>query len=206
MTSAVAKGSLHLAAAYDEDAPAWQDFYPDDLPEDWRLAYYAHYWRNILIPASAWARFTTNTDWVTEVPDTLRMYFEIPVDEVPTSDVLVRLSSLLGPRLGGVLDAGERESPAQTLLQGRWFVPVPAPEVAGVDDAAAFATRGAMVLWLRPVPGLSLPGWRALLEQIHTSADGSASMLVFLQVGPRELEAAETILRLGGLQQLRRKD
>lgn len=206
MTSAVAEGSLHLAAAYDEDAPAWQDFYPDDLPEDWRLAYYAHYWRNILIPASAWARFTANTDWVTDVPDTLRMYFEIPVDEVPASDVLLRLASLLGPRLGGVLGDGGPEAPAEPLLQGRWFVPVPVPAVAGVDAAAAFATHGSMVLWLRPESGLALPRWRALLEQIHASADGSASMLVFLGVGPQELEAAETILRLSGLQKLRRKD
>ncbi len=206
MTSAMARRSLRLAAVYDEASPAWQDFYPEDLPDDWRFAYFAHFWPNLLIPAGAWERFASSIDWVTEVPDTLRLYFEIPDVPKPANEVLPRLASALGSRLGGILCADCTEPPADPHIRQHWFVPVPVPAVAGVEEATAFAAAGLKVFRLRPEPGLSLPRWRSLLEQVHASTGGLLAALVFLEVGPRELETAETILRLSGLESVARED
>jgi uncharacterized protein YecE (DUF72 family) len=37
------------------DRPDWcGPFYPEDLPEDWRLAYFATLFESVLVPATAW--------------------------------------------------------------------------------------------------------------------------------------------------------
>ena len=42
-----------LLRARDWEHPAWnQEFYPDDLPEDWRLSYYANEFPVVLVPVS----------------------------------------------------------------------------------------------------------------------------------------------------------
>ncbi len=40
----------------DWEHPGWQGvFYPEDLPAEWRLGYYANEWRAVLVPYQRWA-------------------------------------------------------------------------------------------------------------------------------------------------------
>ena len=39
--------------------PQWQGrFYPEDLPEDWQLDFYANYFRTVLVPQANWLQWT----------------------------------------------------------------------------------------------------------------------------------------------------
>jgi len=53
-------------------------FYPDDLPEDWRLGYFANQFRATLLPAEIWTNTkpTTITQWRDEVPAGFRFVAE----------------------------------------------------------------------------------------------------------------------------------
>jgi hypothetical protein len=60
--------------------PAWCDgFYPDDLPEDWQLAYYSNEFRAVLVPATEFA----NVDpleverWVGDASEDFEFYLEV---------------------------------------------------------------------------------------------------------------------------------
>ena len=48
------------------------DFYPDDLPEDWYLGYYANEFSVVYIPASVWINEADLSDWCEDVSETFR--------------------------------------------------------------------------------------------------------------------------------------
>ncbi|PLA73716.1 hypothetical protein CYQ88_09660 [Hydrogenovibrio sp. SC-1] len=37
---------------------AWQSFFPEDLPVDWQLDYYSHYFNCVLVPETQWLAWT----------------------------------------------------------------------------------------------------------------------------------------------------
>jgi hypothetical protein len=188
---------LRLGAVRDDGSPAWRNFYPDGLPEDWKLAFYGHYWKDLLLPAGDWTRAVRDTGWLADVPGDLRLYLELPSlpDEDPTP--FGPLAVALDLRLGGVLlpaDAG----PPVGVGARRVFRRESGPHLPDARQVARFAGPEGVVLVLEPEPGLTLARWRGLLE----SAAGllpDARQPVFLHAGPGELENAETILRLSGL-------
>lgn len=191
---------LRVAAVHDEASPAWRAFYPADLPEDWRLAYYGHYWKDLLIPAGAWQRFTADLGWIAELPDALRLYFELPEGLSDAAGVCARLVAALGPRLGGVLVPDSASLPAGAVPPELLLAPVPdLPVPEGTVAAAAFRSPAAFVLVLEPRPDLGPSGWRALLESAHACLPDVRDAVIFLRTGPQQLETAETILRLTGL-------
>ena len=205
MGSAASGHSLRLAAVHDDADPAWKAFYPEELPEDWRLAYYGNYWKDLLIPAREWERFTLDLHWVRDLPDALRLYFEVPGDLAEPGDPCARLAAALGPQLGGLLVADPSVLPAGALPPGQLLARAPGlPAGNGIGASAAFANATSVVLVLTPEPGLGPPGWRALLEAVHACLPAAREAIVFLRAGPGELETAETILRLSGLAWQRR--
>jgi hypothetical protein len=200
MNSESPSRGLRVAAVHDAASPAWQTFYPEDLPEDWRLAYYGHYWKDLLIPAREWGGFTADFGWVGELPDTLRLYFEIPEGLREAAEDCARLVAALGPRLGGVLVSATASLPAGVVPPGLLFAPVPHPSLPdGVVAASAFRSPSSFVLVLEPRHDLGPRGWRALLESTHARLPDVGDAIVFLRTGPQELETAGTILRLTGL-------
>lgn len=78
--------------------PGWQDgFYPEDLPEDWHLGYFANSFPAVLISASELDGLepTTVEGWLDELEDEFVFYLE--------ADVSSELRTAFGDRLGGVL-------------------------------------------------------------------------------------------------------
>nr|WP_296748061.1 hypothetical protein [Thioalkalivibrio sp.] len=200
MGSAASGHSLRLAAVHDDADPAWKAFYPEDLPEDWRLAYYGNYWRDLLIPAGEWERVTLDSSWTSDLPETLQLYFEVPDELAEPGDPCARLAAALGPRLGGFLVAQPAVLAAGDRPPGQWLARAPGlPAGNGIEASAVFANETSVALVLTPEPGLGPPGWRALLEAVHACLPAAREAIVFLRAGPRELETAETILRLTGL-------
>ncbi|TVP78838.1 hypothetical protein [Thioalkalivibrio sp.] len=200
MGSAASGHSLRVGAVHDDADPAWKAFYPEDLPEDWRLAYYGNYWKDLLIPAGEWEQFTLDSNWIRDLPDALRLYFEVPDDLAEPGDPCARLAAALGPRLGGLLMVDPSVLPAGVLPPGQFLGRAPGlPASDGIAASAAFVNETSVVLVLTPEPGLGPPGWRSLLEAAHACLPAAREAIAFLRAGPRELELAETILRLSGL-------
>ncbi len=59
---------------------AADSFFPEDLPADWRLTYYANTFNAVLIPASYWTAVPARTlaDWRADVHPGFRFYLERP--------------------------------------------------------------------------------------------------------------------------------
>lgn len=63
--------------SYGWDHPHWQgSFFPDDLPEDWRLSYYANEVSSVLVPENKWNVPDADLkQWADDVPAGFRFYF-----------------------------------------------------------------------------------------------------------------------------------
>ncbi len=86
--------------------PTWAgEFYPDDLPEDWRLAYYNTQFRAVYLPYPLWSGATAAEirQWVEDTQPGFRF-----VLEPGPADVTDTVASLLGDRLGRI---ATREDP-----------------------------------------------------------------------------------------------
>lgn len=82
------------------------DFYPDDLPADWRLTYFANALPAVLLPWSAWhdAADAVLQGWCADVHAGFRFFLEVPrlpVAEADTLAAVARASDALAPVLGG---------------------------------------------------------------------------------------------------------
>lgn len=91
--------------------PAWDGrFYPDDLPSDWRLIYYANEFSTVLVPEDRFAAASNEEleEWAEEVPEGFRFFVEIRQKALEEGDVetLAARLQLLGEHLGGVVIPG----------------------------------------------------------------------------------------------------
>jgi hypothetical protein len=94
-----------IVAARGWSHPGWfGHFYPDDLPEDWQLSFYANEFRAVVVPASVWA----DADpleverWAEDTHQDFTFYLEV-ADLLTDWSVLAETVKPLGKRLGGIL-------------------------------------------------------------------------------------------------------
>ena len=100
MTEKVALAEL-LVTTRGWQHPGWEgSFYPEDMPEDWRLAYFANSFPAVLIPGDELAKLDKNTveEWLEELDDDFVFYLE----KNAASDVI----KAFGNRLAGILAGG----------------------------------------------------------------------------------------------------
>lgn len=77
------------------------EFYPDDLPEDWRLNYYANEFSTVLVAEDIWRSNLTHLDeWFDEVPEGFRFYFQ--ASEISSLELETIVQKLKG-KFGGIL-------------------------------------------------------------------------------------------------------
>lgn len=86
----------------------WNDiFYPQDLPEDWQLGYYANEFPAVLVPASEWQAGTgfAIEDWQDDVSEHFRFYIEWPFDSMDNKErsLFLQQCQQLGELLGGII-------------------------------------------------------------------------------------------------------
>jgi hypothetical protein len=66
-----------MTGSFGLDVDAWQGrFYDDDLPTDWRPAFYSTLLRSVLLPQSEWCK-AVNQDWIDEVDEEFRFVLYI---------------------------------------------------------------------------------------------------------------------------------
>ena len=65
------------------DHEQWQEqFYPDDIPSDWRLGYYANEFESVLVPFNVWSAVDIDEieNWFDDIPDEFELFFEVNPD------------------------------------------------------------------------------------------------------------------------------
>jgi hypothetical protein len=100
------------------DGPDWdRDFFPEDLPPDWRLSYYANEYGGILLPAEVWGQEQEPEDWLDDVPKVFEFHFQVRVGMSQASlDRLIQAADTLGARLKGLILEAEDEHGYDGLL------------------------------------------------------------------------------------------
>ncbi len=80
------------------------DFYPHDLPPDWRLTYFSNAFPAVLVPAVLWVPANPRLlrGWAEDVHDGFRFYLELPAAGDP-ADELRDAVEVLGDKLAGVV-------------------------------------------------------------------------------------------------------
>jgi len=97
------------------DHPAWQDsFYPDDLPPEWRLSYYANEFNAVLASSDLWGAADAEliASWADDVHDGFRFFLELPAGaETAITERIPEVAAGLGAACGGLVLTGH-ELPA----------------------------------------------------------------------------------------------
>ena len=92
--------------------PSWHGtFYPDDLPEDWRLSYYGNEFSAVVVPAAEWVSLDTVEieRWSEDVSEEFLFYLEIEdplTNWKQTADIIKSLGSQLGGFLLRPMEVG----------------------------------------------------------------------------------------------------
>jgi hypothetical protein len=174
--------------------PGWRgDFYPEDLPSDWRLTYFANEFPALMIPADRWLGVSEARlrDWARDVPAGFRFYLEAPRAGGDGGDA-VRVGRLLAARLAGLV--------AETALPGR-ALRGPVPVYRLWDDLGAARPHSAPIaLRVRGTEIRDLRVARARLEAL-AGAVGDGCGLLLLDggdVGADDLRRWWALARLLG--------
>jgi hypothetical protein len=93
---------LPLRTGWDS-APDGPDEYPQDLPPEWRLAYYANDFWGVLVPHGIWreAGPAGAVAWVADTPARFRFFLELDAGDRESGSTAV--AAALGDRLGGLV-------------------------------------------------------------------------------------------------------
>lgn len=152
----------------------WQNrFYPDDLPEDWQLAYYANEFRAVLVPPPA--DVATCQEWLEAVDPGFGFCLDLRAAGA-TAGVLEALAGQTLAVLGEGIATPLPGSPAVFDPQRPVSLVLPASPAASVYDDTG---GGGMRLCLYPAaPELDLPGLRADIEALLAGLPATASCIM----------------------------
>lgn len=80
----------------------WQhNYYPDDLPAEWRLSFYANEFPAVLVPQQQWQeQLPQLADWAEDVPDEFRFFLQ---GEVSSAQQQAHIQQQLGTRFAGMV-------------------------------------------------------------------------------------------------------
>ena len=204
------KVSLSVGA-YGWEHEGWVvDFYPEDLPEDWRLAYYANEFFAVLVPADYWREVHAPDarKWREDVHERFRFYLEIDGALVDSErwEHVVAAASTLGEHLGGCLLNLEpdRFSAVADELRSR----LPVGPLYTMEPTSALSGAHCWRSELTPCPcapvGVarydqvdSPPDMRTVLEGF-VSCTGSEHCVLFIKGNTAVLRDAGTMAQLLG--------
>lgn len=150
---------MHLSAPPPATASAprgWDDladadaFYPPDLPEDWRLTYFANAFGAVALPWHAWREVpdATLAVWHAEVGPGFRIFLAQPEADARQNTA----RAALGGTLGGWVRAGADDDLSGA---GVYELLTPAGDLCGlaaVAPTAILAAPRAARDWLRSLP------------------------------------------------------
>jgi len=91
------------------DHPDWDgSFYPEDLPVEWRLAFYSQIFSCVYLSYAAWSQAGSETlaQWVEDTPERFKFVLEAPLSEDGAD---AEKLAILSPRTGLLLAAAGSE-------------------------------------------------------------------------------------------------
>lgn len=118
---------------WDWEREVWKvAFYPPDLPEEWRVAYYANEYSCAGLPAEAWSVQRLAT-WAEDLPETFSLWLEFGREHLEDPE-LPRAVAAMGSRLsGGWLQPGIDAA----CLDRQWERLIPAPWSEHIPESTA---------------------------------------------------------------------
>jgi hypothetical protein len=163
-------------------------FYPDDLPPEWRLAYFANVCWAVGVPTARWrtAGVAGARDWARDTPSRFRFYLE--AESGLLCALAAPVAAALGERFGGLIGPPPGAEPAldlaprsildpragpgmdQSSIRGlAWAVPaavIDDPRAARnwIERRAAASPAGLILALLGPCPGAAVERWQTLVE------------------------------------------
>ena len=160
-----------------------QDYFPDDLPEDWRLSYFANDCDCVLVQADAW-RDGPGEELAAQLPET-----------PPTFRCFLQLPAHLSPAGEGLLDLFDAQ---RTILLVEHidadFDRLAQWQAAGPDRWRDPASGDELVRW--SPAGTDLRAMRRLAEQLDAAA--RAVVLDGPSASPAGIPELRTLLELLG--------
>lgn len=179
----------------------WDSFYPDDLPAEWRLDYYANEYSTVIVPAQTWQGESIDEarHWLEQAPSGFNYYWEL--DDADGAARLLELITQAGQGRGHMagwlfqsglrLEHGLFEVLA-SALPGAAFGTSPLPLV----QAEKLAAEGITLCWqdgeqlncrgtgLRVLQLSRYPELRHLRQIIEEqAADGTEKLLIMVKPG-----------------------
>jgi hypothetical protein len=207
----VAMSRQLLIAARGWDHDAWMgSLYPEDLPWEWRLPYYANEFRAVLVPFGSWVAAPAETAlrWRNETHANFRFFLELPAGTAPAKDLsrFRRLGGIIAVPLASPSTVAS-DKPLTSLIadaanSGREFRVGIQEELVSVDALAYWTTRRAIeerfaATRLEPAPTL-----RALRRQITNflsyAADCTLAVMI-LDGQPPDLSTLRQAQQIGEL-------
>lgn len=177
-------------------------FYPDDLPEDWRCAYYANEFKQVFITAEQWqGKANEVLGWQEEVSDDFRFFLEVTEqhlkspDWANTAEVLSSLCSgavvrdeRLADALRGIVRRVDLLVDGEHLLRPLWS------EDQADDEHVELSTQLAV---FHSETALNPVQLRELFEYFAESAERS-ELLVFLDAPYETVQKVRQMCELYG--------
>jgi len=149
-------------------------YYPDDLPEDWRLSYYANDFSCVLVPAEYCAQDDVS-DWLDEVHEAFQFFIEWP-QAAELQQQVIAACKKLQPQLGGIVVT--ELLPALHLKQYVLGANADAERIiwtAGIAKSSNFAL-------IDSLQQMSLRQQREGLEQFYEASNQQAKTLIIKDV------------------------
>ena len=93
--------------------PGWDDsYYPEDLPEDWRLDFYSHHFNVLLMPCDDWKQVSQDDveQWLSDVKSDFVFFLQLSrVPDQATMQQLQMIKGVLAERLTGLVWQGDSD-------------------------------------------------------------------------------------------------
>ncbi|CRI65170.1 hypothetical protein THIOKS12250068 [Thiocapsa sp. KS1] len=182
---------LPLRSSWDP-GPDDTSFYPDDLPEEWRLTYFANALDAVLLGEDIWRQADAQLmeRWCRDVPDSFRFYLRTEESGEGFSGCS-SLHGCLGERLGGWLVPPDRHG--ESDLRGSCY--------AMVDAVTAAADSRAPALACAVPDGLvtDLRAARAWLETYAAAARGRPALALMGQSRFEDVRRWQALVQLLGV-------
>jgi len=186
------------------DHPGWDGvFYPDDLPPEWRLNYFANEFSGVLVPQAMWSGLDRQRmgAWRPEVNEGFRFYLELnqAVDIATRDQVAGCLEGNFGGFLVGYQGSLPSAAPAESQNTGsnQDTLLLKGLTVHDMPRSWLNETRVACLLPMSELPDLA--GQRRLLEQIADRVAPGSEVFLFLAGKPPALDKLRDLITLAQL-------
>jgi len=168
----------------------WQEaYYPEDLPRDWRLDYYANDYSVVLLPSGNWLQEgLQNLEW----PEGLQLIVEVGLEDMRSeywSEIQSSLQNQPMIRAVAVSDAAAQQTLEAVGIKAKFW------DTLSDDKKLIQLSEELNVIHLKTPEAVDLRWIRQQLEQL----DPGSETWLFLDAGPAVLAQVKIMVDLMGI-------